>query len=413
MSLTDADDSIVLSDLLRSGEASRLRRRGAIFIRDPSGSSSSSSQPTSYSLPPARPPTSPSVRRAPPVGALSRSSYADDYDEDDEDDGDEYGPEWGFGPLVGTADSADLTERDARRLEAEAEMRLEDADHAAGTFALYCGGMLDACPADDEDAVPIQPRRKPSAFCKLPPRAQPRRPNGCGTLIHLSAIPRRNYGVWIARGNATDALLPMDAEYFDCRAVQKMHSSTCGCVREGVGCRYCGNPLGTIFTPCPAAAAGLFSSTPSPSPSRPSTAAPPGSPPLVSLSSPTIPNSTSYRVPRSQRPRSDPPSLPPTSVFTFFASAVRSSPSFMFPIPSAPAHSHTRMSSTSSSQLQPQLRPRWPTYTRRLSRDSFEDRNDDPDGEDSSDGEDETVRDLAPDDSAEKIDTPSIVWLER
>jgi hypothetical protein len=417
LSLTDADDSIVLSDLLRSGEASRLRRRGAIFIRDPP---TTAPRPVSTTSPRIHSPTSLVTRRIPPLVVLPAPGYPDEYEEEEEE---EYGPEWEFGSAAGNgAGSVDAMESDARRLDLEAEMRLEDADQSAGRFMLYCGGPM----SDAPEAEHVQPRRKASAFHKPSRTPIPRRTNGCGALLHISAIPRRKYGVWIARGDATDAIAPLHAEYFDCSAVAKMMKSKCGCVREGIGCRFwyafsdiiianslsdaqcSGNTLGTIFRPCRAAAEGLFSTSPSPSPSRPSTA-PPTSPPLASPSNPPLSSGVSYALPRT---RSPPPAPPVTSVFTFFSNSVQPSPFYAFP----PSTAHVQSLPPWS---QPQQRPSWTAFT--VSRPSnIWERSElivdsDPDGEDSLDG-DETVRGGEIDaeaDSTEKVESNPAVWVER
>ena len=60
--LTDADDSIVLSDLVRTGEASRLRRRGALRLDHTAAGRSAANTPSvsmSVSLPAAAAPPAP------------------------------------------------------------------------------------------------------------------------------------------------------------------------------------------------------------------------------------------------------------------------------------------------------------------------------------------------------------------
>ncbi|VDB90107.1 unnamed protein product [Peniophora sp. CBMAI 1063] len=323
MSLTDADDSIVLSDLVRSGEASRLRRRGALVIRDHQNSSLQPSMSTTHIV---RPPMSPTAGRQ-PLFAVPAPAYPVEFDEEDEEETYEDGA-WGFG--TGTAASIDILERDARRLDLEAEMRIDEGDQTAGYFAIYCNGAdLDSHHSHDHSSAPTpsasRPRRKPSAFSKPAPNA-PRTPRrtGCGALVHVSAMPRRKCGVWIARGDAGPSVAPLDRAYFSTRVVDKIMESSCGCIRTGIGCRVCGNALGTIFTPCQAAAAGLFSTTTSPSPSP----GPPEAP--LRVVSPTSPTA-SYWLPRAQTvsPPSNPP--PPVSVYTFFSDAVHSEPEFAFP----------------------------------------------------------------------------------
>ena len=268
--ITDADDSIVLSDIVRTGEASRLRRRGA--IRDPPSSSTHRALP-SMSIPP--PSTNPTARAFPaeplsppraqvpgtpppqwysyrPAAWADADAAADPYsgqylDDDDDEAGGASG-EWVWARRA-SGEGADLN---GSRETLEAEVRLEDSDQAAGSYMLFCGGDLPDSDFDyehnhdydydhDHPAHPAPPRRRASAFGPAPAPARrgpkPRRTNGCGALVHTVALPRRRHGVWIARGTAGPAVGPMDAEYFDCKAVAKMMQSACGCIREGVGCR--------------------------------------------------------------------------------------------------------------------------------------------------------------------------------
>lgn len=139
------------------------------------------------------------------------------------------------------------------------------------------------------------------------PRRPPRKTNGCGAVIHVSAIPRRRCGVWMAKEGGTDAVVGMDSSYFDRSAVIRMMKSTCGCVREGIGCAFCGNTLGTRYKPCVAAAEGLFSS------SRPP-------------SNPLYPSGSKYWHCHQSSPRGT-----KFYVYTFFSDRVSSSPSYSFP----------------------------------------------------------------------------------
>ncbi|KAJ3531426.1 hypothetical protein NM688_g7578 [Phlebia brevispora] len=75
--LTDADDSIVLSDLVRTGEASRLRRRGAMRLEHGAprplltGSPPAPTTSSRFGPPPTRPVIVPPSRpTSPPVGAI-------------------------------------------------------------------------------------------------------------------------------------------------------------------------------------------------------------------------------------------------------------------------------------------------------------------------------------------------------
>jgi hypothetical protein len=111
-----------------------------------------------------------------------------------------------------------------------------------------------------------------------------------------------------------------------------------------INVHHSGNTLGTIYTPCQAAAEGLFSPLTS---SSSSSATHRGSSPApLSSTRPQHPSGPAYWLPR---PSSDPASAPHTStratdggrvaVFTFFAGSVRPAPGFLFPPqrPAAPA----------------------------------------------------------------------------
>ncbi|KAI0317929.1 hypothetical protein OF83DRAFT_1083266 [Amylostereum chailletii] len=418
--LTDADDSIVLSDLVRSGEASRLRRRGAIAIRDSSSGSASMNNPAPTPLSRALPSQS---HRAPPLVVLpTPDDYPDEYEFDDgeDDDDDDFVGVWSWGRR--SVDSVELLERDSRRISLEAEMHLEETDQSAGVYALFCGGF-DHAEADSHatETPDPPPRRRASAFCPAspPPRPSPPRTNGCGAIIHLNAIPRRQHGVWIARGAATDSVVGLDASYFDGRAVAKMMKNSCGCVRKGVGCRVCGNPLGTIYVPCKTAVDGIFA-TPSPSPTPP--------PPTMSrgpssTAPPRQPSGPSYWLPRSQPPRTRPRSQsqppPPHAVFTFFASNVRPSPSFTFPPPAPPPHHAHPPSPQPDSPSVPQRR--WPEYP--ITRQSVvwgesevygsEERARNRDGVIDEDGGEAGVMEEGEVEGAEKVETAATVWADR
>ncbi|KAI0043465.1 hypothetical protein FA95DRAFT_1563261 [Auriscalpium vulgare] len=413
--ITDADDSIVLSDLLRSGEASRLRRRGAIAIRDsPLPSPSALGFPTSLNPPQwDAPPDAPELRQSP-----MPMRYMDETDDDEQN-----GADWQWTRRAAPApdpnegpSASEWPGRDVSRIALEAEVRLDDADDDVPAHMLFCGGE----PTSDDDfdlhlprsstpplpnplpsvTTPL-PRRRASAFYSVPPvrRTTPprvRRTNGCGALVHIGAVPRRRYGLWIARSSAPDSVVPMDSAYFDQDAVAKMMKCGCGCVREGVGCRACGNTLGTVYSPCQTAAEGLFPSSPGSTsslhaqhlPSHPPHAARPREPCGPSYWLPRHSNVMFSPPPASVAPQGEPsnPGNPPSSetpplgdgsdqtasrrvIYTFFATHVRSSPSFSFPPPETPTvfltplptppplppmQWPTENSSQSSAQQQPQ-----------------------------------------------------------
>lgn len=229
---TDADDSIVLADLVRTGEASRLRRRGAMRL-DHTGPTTAARPPpparqSSYAPPPTRP----------VIIAPSRTPSPDRPPQQEEDGQDEY--TYTSGPALGWRDWEPRPSTERRGAEVEI---LGDGGHASQSYVLYCGG--EDAGAVVEEAEP--PRRfQPALFPGCAPQSPAsssrsqtraaRRTNGCGALIHMRAYPQSTRGVWMAKEEATEAVVGLDAEYCDHPAMDKMLRSACGCVREGIGC---------------------------------------------------------------------------------------------------------------------------------------------------------------------------------
>ena len=58
---------------------------------------------------------------------------------------------------------------------------------------------------------------------------------GCGTLIHASAVPKSKQGTWYAKGPATSVVVRLNAIYFDDGGGKSRHMH-CGCRYYGVGC---------------------------------------------------------------------------------------------------------------------------------------------------------------------------------
>ncbi|KAH8101848.1 hypothetical protein BXZ70DRAFT_906413 [Cristinia sonorae] len=231
--ITNADDNIVLSDLIRTGETSRLRRRGAMRLDH-----------APRPLSPPRPTTRP--------------------DDDDDSYAAQEWREW-------QAEAAATTYGGAGPLGPGGGTQLEDLrfnpDHGINEqpFMLFCGGAVRF------DAQQPQRPFKPSILPTYPPPPLPNSTsqpttNGCGALIHLRAFPQKPKPVWVGKDEATDVVVSLEAQYFESAVVAKMMKSACGCVREGVGCSVCGNPLGTRYMPCQAAFEGIFSTRPSRSP---------------------------------------------------------------------------------------------------------------------------------------------------
>lgn len=208
---TDADDSIVLSDLVRTGEASRLRRRGAMRLEH--GLAGTSTGPILHLPNAIRPPLSPSA-------ILLRSSTPDSE---------------GFSNGRGGYNIYG-------RPRMNAEVRRSDSVGEGYGYTLFCGGEEVESDDDNRSSTPFEPSilplypTTPSSTSTLKSARPPRRSNGCGALLHMQASPRRRLGVWIAETAATDAVVEMDTSYFDRAAVVKIVKSACGCIREGVGC---------------------------------------------------------------------------------------------------------------------------------------------------------------------------------
>ena len=278
---SDADDEVVLSDLVRTGEASRLRRRGAMRIDHPparEGGGPSPSQP---------PGNHPSVRD------MQAADFVPNVDTIWGQDQDGVADE-GYSPDSYTGEWPEARDNQTDDLDYP-----EGPGKSAHSFFLYCGTEEPRLPSPTTphfiSPLPLYPWREP-------PRTSPTS-NGCGAIVHTAAVPRKRCGVWMARFGSTDAVVEMGSQYFDRSVVVRMMKSPCGCIREGIGCRFwcvkfvtlyrcklrrfsSGNPFGTRYRPCKAAAEGLFNTTITPSnPNRPSGLAYWRNPPSPSLTS--------------------------------------------------------------------------------------------------------------------------------
>ncbi|KAI0076935.1 hypothetical protein K474DRAFT_1698048, partial [Panus rudis PR-1116 ss-1] len=305
---TDADDGIFLSDLVRTGEASRLRRRGAMRIDHASRSAVVSNPP----LPPPRPiitmtPSRPST----PPWITSEPSGEDEYTYSNEDFR-EYNP----ADESGDTSAAAAAMEDIRRDGAAGHTDSEEA------FMLFCGGPMRSLDSD-EDARSFEPSVLPNFPSKASSSTTPRShstKNGCGALVHMQAFPQKPRGVWVGKEEATEVVVGLDASYFERSVVAKMLKSACGCIREGIGCAVCGNTLGTRYLPCQAASTGFFCSSAT-------STHPPRSRPIT-ISSPRYWDprwaQTSARSSSSQSPRS-------FYVYTFFGDHVTPAPAHAQP----------------------------------------------------------------------------------
>ncbi|KAI0004981.1 hypothetical protein BJV74DRAFT_317069 [Russula compacta] len=247
--VSDADESIVLSDLVRSGEVSRLRRRGAIAIRDTAIPQS----PAPHALTAPLPSTTSAVSRqsSASLPLLVQPPPEPDLSETDDDDAEQRQQggvgRWFFRSRLNLRElpMGDFSDPDPLLFSPEAEVRPEDEDEDS-SYMLFCGGRLRECDwysppnmsrPPDPPARPRASAFRPSPSARWSSHTRARRTNGCGMLIHLNAQPRRRQGMWVACGIAAEAVVKMEARYFDRCAAVKMIKGACGCVREGVGCR--------------------------------------------------------------------------------------------------------------------------------------------------------------------------------
>ena len=208
----------LLSGLVRTGEASRLRRRGAIRI-DHSAITSSSSHPYTTLRPGS--PTTPLV---------DRSRWDSDYDPDSQPvlQGHLY-----RNPL---SRFSRIRPRSSRPHDISAYIHLRDQPDEYD-YTLVCGAKITNFDYHDEvepfkpSILPLYPPLNSSSNEKIMDRS-----TGCGTIVHLNAAPRLRVGMWTTRSAAPSSVVTLEASYFDTREAAKFTRSACGCVKEGVGC---------------------------------------------------------------------------------------------------------------------------------------------------------------------------------
>ncbi|KAH9931776.1 hypothetical protein B0H21DRAFT_95048 [Amylocystis lapponica] len=344
---TDADDSIVLSDLVRTGEASRLRRRGAMRLDHGLGAASRAS--LSNNVPPLMSNASSTnlTANTRPIVVVPSRAPTPPWTTGEPSGEDEYtygGGEW-----------RDWNVEDVRAEGSGGGMQLEDMRRDSthddeGEFMLFCGGMeTNPSEAFSTSSAPFEPSPFPvcSSADSSPPCAGTRMPrtNGCGALVHVSVVPERSRRVWIGKEEASEVVVGLDATYFERSVIAKMMKSACGCIREGIGCAVCGNTLGTRYLPCQAASEGFFSRGSASHEQRPSTPLHPAGPRYWDCrpSYPPQPSSSGSSHTRA------PPKL---YAYTFFADHVSPSRSYEFPprthgtsVPDAPYRSVSRPTS--------------------------------------------------------------------
>ncbi|KAJ7613453.1 hypothetical protein FB45DRAFT_1065045 [Roridomyces roridus] len=122
---------------------------------------------------------------------------------------------------------------------------------------LFCGTEIEATDAwwdaHSPASVPFLPI--PLSGTPARPRKRPRRSNGCGARVHADVRPVRTGGRWLGGrdGVVGTVVVPLETRYFDsadAAALGLRGGPGCGCSVDGVGCAICGNPLGTVTTPC-------------------------------------------------------------------------------------------------------------------------------------------------------------------
>lgn len=217
----EEEESLSLSDLVRTGETSRLRRRGAITGRHLARQSmstlagSSGANATAAAITTLNPP-------APQYQQPNRQIVQ----------APTLPPPWvdGGSSMMQQPWAAEISDP------TKAEDDADGVPHSG--YALYCG--VETWEFGDEE--PYEPSLFPSVFDDSPPssptysplRTTIRKSTGCGALIHTSGKPRPKSGTWQACGKASANVVPMDKTYFERGGQAKLFS--CGCRWHGVGC---------------------------------------------------------------------------------------------------------------------------------------------------------------------------------
>ncbi|KAF9445839.1 hypothetical protein P691DRAFT_244632 [Macrolepiota fuliginosa MF-IS2] len=279
------DDSIVLSDLIRTGETSRLRRRGAMRIEP---TASSSSRHHRWRSSPAFRGADDAIvnvdapgyawtivenrsRRAPRHLPMLEVSDDDvEFEDSDSDSGDEMVFSASFNRAISEQIGNSMpSESQSLRSRSSVESVGEKPPSESTSYSLVCGGPIDdttICARSDPESVYSALASFILPQAPLPQSSSPPRrtssgssdTNGCGTTVHTRAFPRYRHHqpMWTANTPATGAVVPLDRVYFDeiCAkeklSAKMMKQEACGCLRIGIGCANCGNPLGFRLTPC-------------------------------------------------------------------------------------------------------------------------------------------------------------------
>lgn len=215
----EASGDIFLSDLLRTGEASRLRRRGAMrldhMLRQGSSAGVGDGVDVTYSA--WRVPGhlgSPGDEMEEESGGYSLWCGTEEQ-EDQEGAEDEWGSDEPWRPALLPSSPPPLPP--SRPL----------------PYSPYASGSSTRSSASDHHS------RKRSSHSLAPHRthnSSPRsRKNGCGALLHTDAAPRRGRVEWMGIGDPEGALAMLDPSYG--RDPRQAKRYPCGCVWEYFGCR--------------------------------------------------------------------------------------------------------------------------------------------------------------------------------
>lgn len=264
------DDSVVLSDLIRTGETSRLRRRGAMRI-EPTASSSTRhyrwrSSTASRGADDAENTDLPGYtwtivenrsRRIPrhlPMLEVSDDDF--NLGDSDSDSGDEMVFSASFNRAISEQTGNPMpNESESLRSRSSMESVVEKPSPESSTYSLMCGGPIDdmaICERSDPESVYsalasfILPQVPVSDASNSPRHTSSglSNTNGCGTVIHTRAFPRYRHHqpMWTANTPATEAVVPLDRTYFDeiCAkekvSTKMIKAEACGCLRIGIGC---------------------------------------------------------------------------------------------------------------------------------------------------------------------------------
>jgi hypothetical protein len=208
---SDADESIVLSDLVRTGEASRLRRRGAMRI----------DHGAPYTVMPSQ------------TNIADRLNWDSYFDTDSQTAQDGH---FNRNPLSRFSRFRPHSSRRYGPHDTSVYLHLRDKPDEF-VYTLVCGAKISNFDLDDK----IEPF-KPSILPLYPPlpisssKKSMDRNTGCGTIVHMHAAPRVRVGMWTAHSAAPSSVITLEASYFATREAAEFTQSDCGCVKEGVGC---------------------------------------------------------------------------------------------------------------------------------------------------------------------------------